>query len=143
MSEEQFKAYEPNLLYYDKAVLEELSNIDYTAEVIPEITLPDPSKPELVEEPVPVLPDVSSSEKISARYLVSREAYAFAFVANGVHEEKTIEFLEYLMKLKNDNKVPFWRLNPKWHFWMREFFVDKSFTKRNIRCKYNVYCKIC
>lgn len=97
LSEEQLKAYEPYLLYYDKAVLEELSNIDYTAEVIPEIALPDPSKPELMEEPVPVMIDVSSSEKISTLYPVSSENYAFAFVVNGVHIEKAIELLEYLM----------------------------------------------
>ena len=94
---EQLEAYEPYFLYYDKAVLEELSNIDYTAEVIPEIALPDPSKPELMEEPVPVMIDVSSSEKISVFYPVSKETYAFAFVVNGMHKEKAVELLEYLM----------------------------------------------
>lgn len=97
LSEEQLKDYEPYLLYYDKAVLKELSNIDYTAEVIPEIALPDPSKPELMEEPVPVMIDVSFSEKISALYPVSKETYAFAFVVNGMHKEKAVELLEYLM----------------------------------------------
>lgn len=103
LSEEQLEAYEPYFLYYDKAVLEELSNIDYTAEVIPEIALPDPSKPELMEEPVPVMIDVSSSEKISTLYPASTKKYAFAFVVNGKHDEKTAELLEYLM-LKNDKK---------------------------------------
>lgn len=103
LSEEQLKAYEPYFLYYDKAVLEELSNIDYTAEVIPEIALPDPSKPELMEEPVPVMIDVSSGEKISTLYPASTKKYAFAFVVNGKHDEKTAELLEYLM-LKNDKK---------------------------------------
>ena len=97
LSEEQLKDYEPYLLYYDKAVSEKLSNIDYTAEAIPEIVLPDPSKPELMEEPVPVMIDISSSEKISALYPISVENYAFAFVANGMHKEKAVELLEYFM----------------------------------------------
>ena len=99
LSEEQLKAYEPYLLYYDKAVLEELSNLDYTGEEFPEIILPDPSKPELMEEPVPVMIDVTSSEKISTLYPVSSKSYAFTFVVNGVHKEKAVEFLDYLMRL--------------------------------------------
>ena len=97
LSEEQLKAYEPYLLYYDKEVLEELSNLDYTGEEFPEIALPDPAKPELMEEPVPVMIDVSSSEKISTLYPVSTKNYAFAFVVNGMHMEKSVELLEYLM----------------------------------------------
>lgn len=99
LSEEQLKSYEPYLLYYDKAVLEELGNLDYTGEEFSEIALPDPSKPELMEEPVPVMIDVSSSEKIATLYPVSTKNYAFAFVANGIHTEKAIELLEYLISL--------------------------------------------
>lgn len=101
MSEEQLKTYEPYLLYYDKAVLEELSNLDYAGEEFPEITLPDPSKPELMEEPVPVMIDVTSSEKISALYLSQSKNYAFAFIANGEHMEKSVELLDYLMRFEN------------------------------------------
>ena len=97
LSEEQLTNYEEYLLYYDKAVLKELSNIDYTLEEFPEIALPDPTKPELMKEPVPVMIDVSSSEKISTLYPVSIKNYAFAFVINGVHKDKAVEFLEYLM----------------------------------------------
>ena len=97
LSEEQLKAYEPYILYYDKAVLEELSNIDYIGKEVSEILLPDPSKPEQMENPVPVMIDVSSSEKIFNLYPVSSESYAFAFVANGMHMEKSVELLEYLM----------------------------------------------
>lgn len=97
LSEEQLKDYEEYLLYYDKAVLKELNNIDYAVEEFPEIELPDPANPELMKEPVPVMIDVSSSEKISTLYPVSIKNYAFAFVINGVHKEKAVEFLEYLM----------------------------------------------
>ena len=98
LSDEQMKKYEPYFLYYDKAVLEELSNIDYTAEEIPEIILPDPSKPELMEDPVPVMINVTASEKLSVLYPNSTKSYALAFVVNSTHTKKSIEFLDYLLK---------------------------------------------
>ena len=98
LSDEQIKKYEPYFLYYDKAVLEELSNIDYTAEEIPEIILPDPSKPELMEAPVPVMINVTESERLSILYPNSTQKYAIAFVVNGVNTEKIIDFLEYLIQ---------------------------------------------
>lgn len=96
LSDEQYKKYEPYFLYYDKAVMEELSDVDYTLEEADAVILPDPAKPELMEEPVPVMIDITKCEKLSLLYPNSAKNYAFALIANGPHTEKALELLEYL-----------------------------------------------
>lgn len=96
LSDEQIKKYEPYFLYYDRVILEELNSIDYTTEELPETVLPDSSKPELMDEPVPVMINITASEKISVLYPNSKNKYAIAFVANSSHTEKSLELLNYL-----------------------------------------------
>lgn len=96
LTEEQYQTYEPYFLYYDKAVMEELSDVDYTLEEAEAVILPDPAKPELMEEPVPVMIDITECEKLSLLYPNSAKNYAFALITNGSHTEKALELLEYL-----------------------------------------------
>lgn len=96
LSDEQYRKYEPYFLYYDKAVMEELSDVDYTLEEADAVILPDPAKPELMEEPVPVMIDITECEKLSLLYPNSAKNYAFALIVNGPHTEKALELLEYL-----------------------------------------------
>lgn len=96
LSNEQYTKYEPYLLYYDKAVMRELSNVDYTLEEAESVILPDPAKPELMKEPVPVMINITGSEKLSFLYPNTAKDYSFALIVNGSHTEKALELLEYL-----------------------------------------------
>ena len=97
LTHEQMKIYQPYFLYYDKSVLDEINNIDYTAKTMPIISLPNPSRPDLMEEPIPVMIDITSSEKISVLYPNSNESYAMGFIANGKNNKKALNFLKYLL----------------------------------------------
>lgn len=98
LSEEQFQKYEPYFLYYDLSVAEKLNETDFTSEEYEQITLPDPAEPELMEQPIPVMIDVSSCPEIDSLYTGTGKGKALVFVANGKHPQKTLEFLDYLME---------------------------------------------
>lgn len=98
LSEEQIKAYESYFLYYDKAVLEKWDSIDYTSENISEMYIPDPTRPELMEEPVPVMINISVNDKLTEIYPETPTNYAIGIVANGPNKENTLEFLDYLIQ---------------------------------------------
>lgn len=98
LTEEQMEKYEPYFLYYDKAVLEELDNLDYTSEELTKISYPDPTRPDLMKDPVPVMINISSNDKLSGIYPDYSKDYAFAFVVNAANVEKSLEFLDYLME---------------------------------------------
>lgn len=96
LNKKQLEKYEPYFLYYDKALLEELNNIDFTEKKQPEIVYPDPSKPELMKDPVPILIDIDTSERLSGIYPNSYLDYGMAFVVNSANTEKSLEFLDFL-----------------------------------------------
>ena len=97
LTEEQLKKYQDCLLYYDKSLLEQLYQIDFSSGNNLEITFPDPTKPELMEDPVPIMLCVSDSEKISNFYPNTDKEYGIAWIINGENREKTIDFLEFLL----------------------------------------------
>ena len=97
MTKDQMKKYEPYFLYYDREILKELNSINDTNEIVSEIVLPDPSKPELMKAPVPIMINVTGNDKISLLYSNFTENYAMAFLANANNTEKALEFLEYLI----------------------------------------------
>ena len=95
LSDEQYKKYEPYFLYFDKELVELLNNsdpLDYE-----KVSFPDPSKPELMQEPVQIMIDITLADKISKIYPYSSNDYSMAFVIDGINSEKAIEFLEYLI----------------------------------------------
>ena len=97
LTEEQLKKYQDCLLYYDKSLLEQLYQIDFSSGNNLEITFPDPTKPELMEDPVPIILCVSDSEKISYLYPNTDKEYGIVWIINGENRERTIEFLEFLL----------------------------------------------
>lgn len=90
----QFAEYRPLFLYYDRAYAQQLKNINLYDTAV---NYPDPTKPELMEDPVPVMIDVSKSEALSKVYLNSGNVYAFAFIANANDPEHAVSFVDYLM----------------------------------------------
>lgn len=98
LTEEQIAKYEPYFLYMDKGVSkkqqEAFENYDYDTV----IEKPDCASPELMVEPVPVMIDMSQSEKLMTFYQENPETPAFAISVNAPNLERTLEFIEYLME---------------------------------------------
>ena len=93
LTPEQIQAYKGQFLYMDKAFLAQLGDLSAAP-----AAYPNPTKPELMVEPVPVLVDIRGSEVISTLYGDSTGLYALGFVVGGRHPEAARNYLDYLMK---------------------------------------------
>lgn len=98
LNPEQLKLVDPYLLYVDNAVIEELDAACENKEDTSKIKLPDPRKPEEMEEPVAVMIDMTSCEELAAIYGNSDEALAFGLITSAPNEDILIKFIDYLMK---------------------------------------------
>lgn len=93
LSEEQMERYEPHFLYYDKAFVDELRNMDAIATVYP-----DPQKPDLMKEPVPMFINVSECRGLQDVYPYAEGEYVIAFAHTATNCDKMLKFLEFLME---------------------------------------------
>lgn len=85
------ETYADCFLYYDRAIAEGMRNGDD----IPD-TYPDPDKPEEMEDPVPIMIDLSGSERVAEFYPMSKHSYAFGFGVQVSNPENARNLLAYL-----------------------------------------------
>jgi len=97
LSDEQIEKFKPYFLYIDNAVVRKKQEIDSLEEAT-DIPIPDPSKPEEMEEPIPVYIDLSQSKRLENVYgnAIDKMVYGIAF--NAPYTENAIDFLEYVME---------------------------------------------
>ena len=98
LTPDQLALVEPYLLYVDNAVIEELDAAYENKEDTSKIKLPDPKKPEEMEEPIAVMIDMSSCEEIAEIYDNSSETIAFGLITSAPNQDMVIKFIDYLMK---------------------------------------------
>lgn len=98
LTKEQIELYEPYFLYMDQTVIEKRSDAFDKGEDPDSILTPDATKPETMEQPVPVLIDMSQSEKLTEVYGDSANALTFGVAANAPNKDMTLAFIDYLMK---------------------------------------------
>lgn len=98
LTKEQIKAYEPYFLYVDAAIIKQRENTSESFEELANYTYPDVTKPEDMEEPIPVFIDFSKNEKIQKLYNAKKLNIAFCLVTTGVNRDMAINFLDYIMK---------------------------------------------
>ena len=98
LSAEQLKLVEPYLLYIDNTVIEELEEAYENKEDTSKIKLPDPRKPEEMEEPIAVMIDMSSCEELMKIYGDSSKTIAFGLMSSAPNEDMLLKFIDYLMK---------------------------------------------
>ena len=77
LSKEQVEQYKPYFRYIDQAVVDKIVEAAET-ETDVDIQIPDCSKPEDMEEPIPVMIDVSHYEDLGALYSETTEPIVFA-----------------------------------------------------------------
>lgn len=88
-----------NRLYYiDKAVLEQLKAPIGTAVDPALLIYPDPTKPELMEQPIPVGIDISDLEDFKEAYYFPDTVLYFGIIANTPRSQLVNQFVEYLFK---------------------------------------------
>lgn len=100
LSAEQIAKYEPDFYYIDMAAARQLHELSAQLEDTSVVELPDPRKPELMEEPIPVAIYVDN-DKISDYYYFRNisNGLALGMVANSSQTENVLAFIDYLESL--------------------------------------------
>lgn len=99
LSEERLALYKPYLRYIDQAVVDQIkkaaeSNTDV------EIKIPDCTKPENMEKPIPVMIDMSKYESLTAFYPDTTDPIVFAVFENTPVKETVQKVIDFIMKEK-------------------------------------------
>lgn len=98
LTDEQLEKYEPYFLYMDYDVYKKRSELINNMDDASIIELPDCTKPEEMADPIPVMIDMSQSEKLKEVYGNTSEVLAFGVTVKETHKEMTTAFLDYLME---------------------------------------------
>lgn len=97
LTEEQIAAYEPYFYYVDQAHIDLIKKPEYLLDITQELPeAPDPTKPEEMENPIPVGLFVSHLPKISDAYYFSGEYSALGVLLNAPHPETALQFIDYV-----------------------------------------------
>lgn len=90
------ETYAGRLYYIDGAILQKLSAPVGELVDTSSIVYPDPTKPETMQDPIPVGIDVSSNKDLMSAYYLTDTTVYLAVISNTVRPELTRQFLEYL-----------------------------------------------
>ena len=98
LSEEQFKKYEPYFLYIDGEYMKEYGQRSLESSEENPIVLPDFTRPEDMEDPIPVLIDLSQCKTITDLYTADKESLVFGIMGSVKSEDNVLLFLDYIME---------------------------------------------
>lgn len=99
LSEEQLAKYEPYFYYVDDALLNKADENAKNQLTIDTTNIPDPRKPEDMEQPTPVAIYVESSDKLNQSFYFpnAEDGIAIGIYSNTSHPENAVSFIEYLL----------------------------------------------
>lgn len=95
LTEEQLDTYKGSFLYLDAAVLRKTDELNDTERTI---SFPDPTKPEEMEEPVPVAVVLSADSEFTRQLFPGVETMAMGIVGNASNVQNALAFLKYIME---------------------------------------------
>lgn len=98
LNADQLAMYEPYFLYIDQDFFIKRSEKIDEMEDVSDMTYPDPTKPEDMVDPIPVMIDISKSKKTADAYAGTKDIIAFGITANVQNTKTTLNFLDYLME---------------------------------------------
>ena len=97
MTEEQLAKYDPYLFYVDQKIVDEvkvaMDNFDYSYQLI----VPDPTKPEEMEDPIPVGIYVHDSQYLMNTFIFEEAEVVMGIYVNAPHVETAFEYLDFLL----------------------------------------------
>lgn len=99
LSEEQIAKYEPYFYYIDQTVATQREEASYNLDLenIPET--PDPARPELMEDPVPVALYIDECQGLMDNYrFTSGDHVVLGVVVNTTRPELALEYVDYLFE---------------------------------------------
>lgn len=96
LTAEQLDKHADRLLYVDLAVLEAFQKAADSGDYSADIQIPDPSMPEKMEKPIPVLLILDECKDIKAVYNHTTEKVLFGVIANYPHQQSLLRFLDFL-----------------------------------------------
>lgn len=97
LTDEQFTRYEPYMLYIDYEVLTSIKEANSKQQSTEHILFPDCRKPENMTNPVPVMIDMTQSNRLQEIYQASHNTICFGAVYTE-HQEELLKFIDYLMQ---------------------------------------------
>jgi len=99
LTEEQIAAYEPYFYYVDQAHIDMVNTAEHLLDITKELPeAPDPTKPEEMEDPVPVGLFVSHLPKISDAYYFTGDYSALGVLVNAPHPETALQFVDFVFE---------------------------------------------
>lgn len=98
LTEEQIAKYEPYFLYMDQDIYTRRSEILSNLEDASSLEYPDCTKPEEMVDPIPVMIDISKSQKLSEVYTETSEVLTVGITVNVVNKALTLDFIDYLFE---------------------------------------------
>lgn len=97
LSDDEIKKYEPYFLYIDTTVSKTLDDAFENNDDVASISTPDCREPETMENPIPVMIDLSKNAKLSEIYANS-DSLAMGIAVNAPNTDMLLEFLDYLVE---------------------------------------------
>lgn len=97
LTEEQQQQYEPYFIYIDQDVLDAIDAASDNIDEPVAIEYPDWHNPNSMENPIPVLIDISRCNSLRTMYDDSITELAFGVSASATNMDQTLAFLDYLM----------------------------------------------
>jgi len=102
LTPEQLAKYEPYFYYVDQVVLDARNEMPTTGDFTTAYPdMPDPRKPEEMEQPIPVALFVTDRTALTETYFFEGDYVAVGVVANSSHLENAIKFIDFLFE-QND-----------------------------------------
>lgn len=98
LSPEQIAKYEPYFYYVDQTVVDEKAEAQDAMDDSYVPVYPDPTKPEKMEQPVPVAIFVEGCEGLMENYVFMSEPVAIGIIGNTDRVEESVAFIDYLFE---------------------------------------------
>ena len=96
LSAGQQERYKDHFLYADMTIAQQLKDMSVVEE-LPEF--PDPTKPELMDDPVPIAVQIPEDTEFHELFFSNLEEDAvYGIIVNSVNLENTLAFLDYIME---------------------------------------------
>lgn len=97
LNEEQIAKYEPYFRYVDGTVIEAIEEANMHPATSEPVEIPTSMNAEDLQNPIPVLLDISGCEKVTKTYPYKTNALSLGVIISAPHKEKVVTFLDYIL----------------------------------------------
>lgn len=98
LTPQQIETYKPYFYYVDKKVIEEKDKATQELNSTYTPNYPDPTKPEEMEEPIPVGLYVDTCQELTNAYIFSNHPVVLGVMVNSTQQETAIAFIDYIFQ---------------------------------------------